>query len=184
MLYTNRSLEMVTDENGRKLEITGLYDRPILIDIDKNVSDRLISVEGKFHRFLSLEEENGKLKLVKRKDGQLYIILDLLDYKCFRKNSLLLKPKDTNDFKALRYYRTTNRCGMCKWGLHILKAPKNKDFSILKIRATSGKEKYLTVCKGYVKMHSDKTIGKYLSKYNINFDLKNTEWELLLKEKK
>ena len=184
MIYTNRSLEIITNDKGRKLEITDLYNRPILIDIDRNVSDRLISIEGKFHKFLSLEEEKGKLKLVKRKEGQLYIILDLLDYKCFRKNSLLLKPEGTDDFKVLRYYRTSNRCGMCKWGLHILKAPKNKKFSILKIRATSGKEKYLTIYKGYVKMHSDKTIEKYLSKNNINFDIKNTKWELLLKDKK
>lgn len=181
MLYTNRSLEIISDKKGRKLEVTGLYDRPVLLEIDKDVSDRLISVEGKFHRFLSLKEENGKLKLVKEKDGKLYLILDLLDYKCFRNNSLLLKPKGTNDFEALRYYRTTNRCGRCKWGLHILKAPKNKDFSILKIRATSGKEKYLTIYKGYVKMHSDRTIGRYLSKHKISFDLKNTQWELLRK---
>ena len=182
MLYTNRSLEIIKTKEGRKLEVSDLYGRPILIDMDKDVSNELISVEGKFHKYLSLKEEDGKIKLIGKDDEQLYIILDLLDYKCFRNNSLLLKPKGDNSFKTIEYYRTTNRCGKCKWGLHILKAPENKRFSILKIRATSGTVKYLTIHRGFVKLISDKSIESYLSRNKINFDIRNTEWELLTKE--
>lgn len=179
MLYTNRGLEIIEKDNIRNLEILNMYDRNITIPIDEKVSNKLMMIQGKFHKFLSLEEDkNGNLKLVNKKDKNLYIFLDLLDYKCFQRNSVLLKLKDDNGFETLRYFRTNNRCNKCTWGLHILKAPK-RDFSILKMFTTAGKEKYLTVYKGFVMLHSIDSLKDYIEKFNIDFDINKLEWELL-----
>lgn len=184
MLYTNRSLEIIKDEEGnRRLEILNMYDKSISIAIDRRISDKLISVEGKFHKFLSLTERKGELMLTNVKDTNLYVILDLLDYKCFQKNSVLLTLKGDTGFETLRYYRTSNRCNRCKWGLHILKAPK-RAFSILKIYTTSGKEKYLTIYKKFVMLHSSESVKNYIKEHNIDFDFNDSlEWELLKKNK-
>lgn len=179
MLYTNRGLEIIEKDNKRHLEVLNIYDKNITIPIDEKVSDKLIMVQGKFHKFLSLEEnEDGTLKLVSRKDGNLYLILDLLDYKCFQRNSVLLKLKGDTGFDTLRYFRTNNRCNKCTWGLHILKAPK-REFSILKIFTTSGTEKYLTIYKGFIMLHSIESLKSYVERFNINFNVDESEWELL-----
>lgn len=178
MLYTNRGLEIIENENDRKLELINMYDKKVLIPIDKRVSDKLLMVQGKFHKFLSLEEDNGNLKLVNRKDNDLYLILDLLDYKCFQRNSVLLTLKGDTGFETLRYFRTNNRCNRCTWGLHVLKAPK-REFSILKIFTTSGTEKYLTIYKGFIMLHSLESLNSYIQNNGIDFDIQTSEWELL-----
>lgn len=185
MLYTNRGLEIIKEHGERKLEVIDMYGRRIEdIHIDKNVSNELISVQGKFHENLSLREYNGELTLINKKEDDIYIILDLLDYKCFQRNSVLLKLKGDTGFDTIRYYRTSNRCGRCKWGLHILKTPK-RDFSILKIYTTSGNEKYLTIYKSFIKLHSKESLLKYIEEYNIDFKLDDSDdaWELLKKNK-
>lgn len=182
MLYTNRSLEIIEENGRRKLEISNLYNREISIPIDKKVSEKLISVQGKLHKYLSLESNGRYLKLTNKNEEDLYIILDLLDYKCFRRNSVLLTLKGDKGFKTLRYYRTVNRCDKCRWGLHILEAPK-REFSILKMYGTSGIEKYLTIYRGFIMMHTTESLVQYIKDYNIKFDLSSAEWELLKKEK-
>lgn len=188
MLYTNRSLEIINDDKGRRrLEILNMYGKSVSILIDNRVSENLISVEGKFHKLLSLSEnDKGELMLVSdknKKDKDLYIVLDLLDYKCFQRNSVLLTLKGDVGFETMRYYRSTNRCNRCKWGLHILKAPK-RTFSILRIYTTSGKEKYLTIYKKFVMLHSEESVKEYIKEHNIDFDFNDSlEWELLKRKK-
>lgn len=183
MFYTNRGLEIIEKKKERKLEILDTYGKTLEeIHVDKGVSDKMISIHGKFHNNLSLEFNKNGITLVNKKDEDIYIVLDLLDYKCFQRNSVLLKLKGDNGFESLKYHRTANRCGRCKWGLHILKAPK-REFSILKMYTTSGNEKYLTIYKNFVMLHSKGTLLEYIKHFNIDFKLDDSDeaWELLKK---
>ncbi len=185
MLYTNRGLEIIKKGDDRILEILDMYgNRLEEIYIDKKVSNQLISVQGKLHENLSLKVDNNKITLVNEKDDNIYVILDLLDYKCFQRNSVLLKLKGDTGFDTIKYFRTSNRCDRCKWGLHILKAPK-REFSILKMYSTSGSEKYLTIYKTFIMLHSKESLLKYINNYNIDFKLDESDeaWELLKRNK-
>lgn len=185
MLYTNVELEIVESSKGRVVELIDIYGHKLdEIKLDNKISNKLISINDKLHDNLSIHvDENNRINIVNEYNDDIYVILDLLDYKCFRKNSILLKSKDdkkiTNE-NIIRYYRTSDRSGKCKWAIHIFKLPR-RDFTVLKMITTSGKERYLVNYNSTVSILSKEELKDYTYKNNIKYKLNESDdsWELL-----
>ena len=170
MIYTNKVLEIVNEGKGRKAELSSLYGKSLGIEL-KNVHPKVFFIGTSFNSSLNIEKQKktGKTIIVqeyeKEKSDDLYLILDLQDYKLFKNDSVLMGVVGAKEFEVIEDYKLSNRSNTCKWDIFILKAPKEK-FSILKMHLTSGREEYITICDGFVRCHTSKdSLKRYIQKY-------------------
>ena len=170
MLYTNRCLEFNKFKGKKVLEISSLYGQFISINVDKNMTDKIHTVDRKFYNCLTLTSiGEGKLRLDNKKDDNLYIILDTSEYKNFNCSSTIEVPENCEAFDVIKNYSMQNRSGSCKWNILILKFNKEKNVnSIIKWKDTAGGINYITIDqKGRLHRVNDYKI-KLINKFNID----------------
>ena len=170
MLYTNRCLEFNKFKGKKVLEISSVYGQFISINVDKNMTDKIHTVDRKFYNCLTLTEiGNGKLRLDNKKDDDLYIILDTSEYKNFNCNSTIEVPEDCEAFDIIKNYSMQNRSGRCKWNILILKFNPNKNNnSIIKWKDTAGQINFITIDKKGHLYHINKHKMENFVKTDIN----------------
>ena len=158
MLYTNKTLEFTTNKRGEKvLELNSLYGQFISIAVDRNINPNIKSVERKFHKYLTIKEIcEGRFRLENKKDDEIYLVIDTLEYKNFNSDTFIQFPEGHNYFKLLKNIKMTDRAGKRKWNIVILKWIKPKsttvdgkikyeEDSIIKYKDTSGTVKYIVI---------------------------------------
>lgn len=146
MLYTNVVLEFSKNSKMEKvLELSNTYGFFVSLKTQENMNEQIKFLAPKFHRLITLKEVDGKLNVFNEKDDDIYIILDLYDYKNFKENAALSEA-EKNHFKILKNFSHHNRNNDCKWNTVILKyTGKKEDLSILRYKTTGGKINYIVV---------------------------------------
>lgn len=183
MIYTNKTLETIYNEidNSRSIELSNLYGKEITLGTTKVFNPKIFFIKQGFNRLLNITEEYDGIKVSNTLTDDIYLILDLQDYKIFNTNSALLQDGSKKKFKTIETFKLQNRSCTCNWGIHIIKAPK-EEISVLKLVLTSGKENYITIVNGYVRTHlSADAVNKYFKKSNINKSIEDFKFDLLIR---
>ena len=178
MLYTNRCLEFNKFKGRKVLELSSIYGQFISINVDRNMTDKIHTVDRKFYNCLTLTEiGEGKLRLDNKKDDNLYIVLDTSEYKNFNCSSKVEIPEDCEAFKVIKNYSMQNRSGYCHWNILIIKYnPKKNKNAIIKWKDTAGGINFITIDKkGHLHRASD-----YKMNNVSKIDVKNIKFKSLL----
>lgn len=183
MIYTNRTLETIFNEkdNTRKVELSNIYGKEITLETTKDFNPKVFFIKQGFNRLLNIKQDRKNIKVANELTEDIYLILDLQDYKIFNNNSALLQDSSCEKFETVKTFKLQNRACNCNWGIHIIKAPK-EEISVLKLVLTSGKENYITIVNGYVRTHlSSDLVDRYFKKAGIKKSLSDFKFDLLIK---
>lgn len=179
MIYTNKELEIAKNEKGGKvIELSSLYGTQVCFGIDNKITDYINKIDDKFHRFLTVTKtKEGFVMITNKKDDDLYLILDTLDYKYFDTNGRIYATSEDSFGEVVLTVTTHNRSNTCNWELSIFKVKNKKDVNLFKMQLTSGLVKYVSIYNGFVMLHNENTLRKYFETINKEMpDVKNIDW--------
>lgn len=172
MLFSNVSLEVVdslipvsnTELNEERVVNINPY---VLKPTHISVADKEIPsiITNKYHKDLSIRKTgNNCSEIIINEDNKaLYLILDTFGYKAFKSTGHLILNKDDKNIELVDSYIFEDLNKTTMWGFFIAKIINPKKFALIGIHDTRGVTKYLTVHKGYVKIHSKNKINKFLT---------------------
>lgn len=167
MIYTNKVLEMSSNNKGRKLELFTMYPEAIrFLKVNEKVNNKIKFVKDKFNSSLSFDTK-GKFPILieDKNDDRLFLVLDTLDYKYFNSDGKLYSEAG-QDYALVYQSKFTNKSRTSSWTISILEVPKY--FSqIYYMKTTSGADRYITIFEGRIKMHTGESLKKYLVSNNI-----------------
>lgn len=176
MLFTNKTLEIIKTREGRKLELFSMYRKEITVPVTKNTNQKILFVQDSVtHKYLNFQVTEDGLIFENAKSDNLYLVLDLLEYKFFKTNSKIEVASglevifDKVDEHSLRNRLKTN------WTISILEAIGN-GFGALKLTTTSGRVSYLLVNNKQVTITNFKGAVKFIEENNIKCDFTKVEW--------
>ena len=176
MLFSNVSLD--TEESLSKSDRVALLNKEasmvfnyLSIKEDKSFEVPKLIV-NKFHPDLNIVRlENTQLALVKEyKKQDLFVILDSFRYKEYKKDGFISAPS-LSGVEIKELYTCSDFYKTATWDTVIFKVDLRKDFYIFAIHDTLGQLKYLTISKGYLRINTPYSIGKYLEGLNQKIDL-------------
>lgn len=184
MLFTNKTLEInkITSREGkayRVLELFNIYAYRYFTQVEEEMTDKIIFVKDNVtHRYLDIDKTEKGFIFKNCKSDKLTIVLDMLDYKQFLKNSRIEVAKESEiNFNKLRDFKLANRFNV-NWTVALLQVEED-GFGILKLTTTSGRVSYLIVKDKKANIVPLRLVNDYLKDNNIDFQLENATWELL-----
>ena len=112
------------------------------------------------------------------KSDNLYLVLDLLDYKIFKTNSKIEVASGLEvTFDKVDQHNLKNRL-KTNWTISILEAIGN-GFGVLRLTTTSGRISYLLVNNRTVTITNFKGAVKFIEENKIDCDFAKVEWNIL-----
>ena len=183
MLFTNVTLEINKIKSGekefRQLELFNIYGSRYFAQVDREMTDKILFTKDNVtHRFLDLEKTEKGFMFKNTKSDKLTIVLDMLEYKQFVKDSKIEVASESEiDFVKVHDFRLKNRLNT-NWTVSIFDVTEN-GFGILRLTPTSGKMKYLIVKDKVAKIFTFKAAKEFLKENGIEFEFDGAEWETL-----
>lgn len=185
MLFTNTTLEINKvkskegDKEFRQLELFNIYGSRYFTQVDKDMTDKILFVKDNVtHRYLNIEKTEKGFIFRNTKSDKLTIVLDMLDYKQFVKNSKIEVAEESEiDFIKVQDFKLKNRLNT-NWTVSIFDVLEN-GFGILRLTGTSGRTRYLIVKDKVAKIFGKKGAKEFIQENKINFDLDKADWTTL-----
>lgn len=151
MIYTNRCLDIVMVDNEKRLETVVLHDRYKTIGVEPNINEKIEYLKPGAHKLLTIKRDpnnKAKLSLSQETTNDVFLIIDLYEYKVFRKNAKLYIPEEFKErVEIYRKYTLFNKSKSCYWNSFIIKLNTDKSDKLiyLKYIDTAGKIRYITI---------------------------------------
>lgn len=183
MLFTNKTLEInkiKKDEKVyRQLELFNIYGSRYFTQVEEEMTDKIIFVKDNVtHRFLDIDKTEKGFIFKNVKSDKLTIVLDMLDYKQFAKNSKIEVAKESAiTFNKIKDFKLVNRINT-NWTVTLLEVEED-GIGVLRLTTTSGRLSYLIVKDKKAAILPFKIVEKYLKDNEIDFDLEKASWEVL-----
>ena len=179
MLFTNKTLEIVKTKEGRKLELFNMYRKEITVPVTEGTNEKILFVQDSVtHKYLNFQVTENGLVFENSKSDNLYLVLDLLDYKIFKTNSKIEVASGLEvTFDKVDQHNLKNRL-KTNWTISILEAIGN-GFGVLRLTTTSGRISYLLVNNRTVTITNFKGAVKFIEENKIDCDFAKVEWNIL-----
>lgn len=183
MLFTNKTLEINNIEKDgkthRQLELYNIYGSRYYTHVDSKMTDKIKFVKNNVtHLFLDIDKVGTGFMFKNTKSDKLTIVLDMLDYKQFFKDSKIEVSEDSEiKFEKVKECTLVNRINT-KWTVTMLEVVENGK-GILRLTTTSGRVSYLIVLNKKVVMVNSNNIESFLKENNISIDINKTKWNLV-----
>lgn len=186
MLFTNSTLEInksiskIDGKEFRQLELFNIYGSRFFAQVEESMTDKILYVKDNVtHRLLDIDiNEKGNLVFKNTKSDKLTIVLDMLDYKQFAKNSKIEVASESEvDFVKIRDFKLRNRLNT-NWTVSLFDITED-GFGILKLTGTSGRTKYLIVKDKTAQILTFKAAKEFLKENGIDFEIESAKWNIL-----
>lgn len=173
MIFSNVTLEVgINNEGKRILEITSKRAEEH-ITLDDSISEKLLFVpDDKLNRSLSFDMNTDGIKLINDKSDKLFLVLDSLGQKSFKKSGYTLIAEQSKDKVIHKFTQVvpSNIKGRT-WQVNVLEVEAN---CLLKIHHTNGLILYVIVNdKKEVQILPTRAAIKYIEENNIKMDIKD-----------
>lgn len=184
MLFTNTTLEInkISSRDGKEykqLELFNIYNSRYFAQVDRDMTDKILFVKDNVtHRFLDIEKTEKGFMFKNTKSNKLTIVLDMLDYKRFTRDSKIEVSKDSQIvFDKIHEFKLKNRLNT-NWTVSLFDVEED-GFGILKLTGTSGRARYLIVKDRVAKIFTLTGAETFLKENGIKVNLNQTEWTTL-----
>lgn len=181
MIYTNRMLEIINKEKGKKeVDLCSLYGKELTVKLDMRLSDYINEIKPGYHKSLCFlhanDEEHTLLISNLLKNAGTFLILDTLEYKSFLNDGKIYTNDSESVLEIVFSHTITNRNRSCRWDLKAIKVA--DEFSIFKILYTSGIFRYIVVNRGIIKTLTSLNVVKYLEEIGkSDIDVDKIDWK-------
>lgn len=174
MLFTNKTLEVIKLDEKRVVEMVNVYGHNDTLPVDDSVNEKVTYVkDGVVHKYLDIKDG----ALVSTKNNKITMVLDSLEYKCFKCNGRFeVAANDKDKFTKEGEIKYKNRTETRTYGIDLVSIDKDEKIAVGKLTMTSGLTFFLIKNDNDLVLLTHRAAIRYIDDNKLGIILKDIEF--------